>query len=90
MSGILDRRSRRFVGSESNERVLTARVARDDINRGEKIQGKMQEKMQEKVDKDDFLITQIDEFREKAKRLQEMLNTKETKAKELSSIVEER
>lgn len=86
MSGILDRRSRRFVGSESNERVLTARVARDDINRGEKIQGKMQEK----VDKDDFLITQIDEFREKAKRLQEMLNTKETKAKELSSIVEER
>ena len=41
MSGILDRRSRRFVGSESNERVLTARVARDDINRGEKIQGKM-------------------------------------------------
>ena len=90
MSGILDRRSRRFVGSESNERVLTARVARDDINRGEKIQGKMQEKMQEKVDKDDFLITQIDEFREKAKRLQEMLKTKETKAKELSSIVEER
>ena len=86
MSGILDRRSRRFVGSESNERVLTARVARDDINRGEKIHGKMQEK----VDKDDFLITQIDEFREKAKRLQEMLNTKETKAKELSSIVEER
>lgn len=86
MSGILDRRSRRFMGSESNERVLTARVARDDINRGEKIQGKMQEK----VDKDDFLITQIDEFREKAKRLQEMLNTKETKAKELSSIVEER
>lgn len=90
MSGILDRRSRRFAGSESTERVLTARVARDDINRGEKIQGKMQEKMQEKVDKDDFLITQIDEFREKAKRLQEMLNTKETKAKELSSIVEER
>ena len=90
MSGILDRRSRRFAGSESTERVLTARVARDDINRGEKIQGKMQEKMQEKVDKDDFLITQIGEFREKAKRLQEMLNTKETKAKELSSIVEER
>ena len=42
------------------------------------------------MDKDDFLITQIDEFREKAKRLQEMLNTKSTKAKELSSIVEER
>lgn len=44
MSGILDRRSRRFVGSESNERVLTARVARDDINRGEKIQEKCRKK----------------------------------------------
>lgn len=42
------------------------------------------------MDKDDFLLTQIDEFREKAKRLQEMLNTKESKAEELSVIVEER
>lgn len=36
------------------------------------------------------MLTQIDEFREKAKRLQEMLNTKESKAEELSAIVEER
>ena len=40
--------------------------------------------MHEKVDKDDFLLTQIDEFRKKAQKLQEMLDTKETKAKGIS------
>ena len=44
MSGILDRRSRRFVGSESNERVLTARVARDDIKYREKCRKKCRKK----------------------------------------------
>ena len=42
------------------------------------------------MDKDDFLLAQIDEFREKAKQLQEMLITKESKAKELQTIVQER
>lgn len=48
------------------------------------------ERMQRKVDRDDFLLAQIDEFREKAQELQEMLATKETKAKQLQDIVEER
>ncbi len=48
------------------------------------------ERMQKKLDKDDFLLSQIDEFREKAKQLQEMLSSKETKANELQSIVAER
>ena len=48
------------------------------------------ERMHIKVDRDDFLLAQIDEFREKAQQLQEMLSTKETKAKELQSIVSER
>ena len=48
------------------------------------------ERMQDKLDKDDFLLSQIDEFREKAKQLQEMLSNKETKANELQSIVAER
>ena len=39
---------------------------------------------------DDFLLAQIDEFREKAQQLQEMLATKETKAQELQTIVSER
>lgn len=92
MAGILDRRSARLYqgtasGIDSTNKSAAkleaaARMVRDDINRSER--------MQEKVDKDDFLLAQIDEFREKAQRLQEMLNTKETKAQELSSIVEER
>ena len=66
---------------------MASRVARDDVNRSERVQ-KKENNIQ--MDKDDFLLTQIDEFREKAKRLQEMLNTKESKAEELSVIVEER
>lgn len=42
------------------------------------------------VDKEDFLLKQIDEFREKAKQLQELLISKESKVVELQSIVEER
>ncbi len=36
---------------------------------------------------DNFLLNQIDEFREKAKKLQEMIQTKENKAKELQEIL---
>jgi chromosome segregation ATPase len=39
---------------------------------------------------DDFLLSQIDEFRIKAKQLQELLRLKEDKAKELQQIVNER
>ncbi|MCR5271723.1 MAG: hypothetical protein K6E13_01870 [Lachnospiraceae bacterium] len=37
-----------------------------------------------------FLLSQIDEFREKAKQLQELMLAKEKKAKELQSIVDEK
>lgn len=93
MSGIFDRRAKRFISTEQAERavpsrtVMASRVARDDVNHSERVQ-KKEDNIQ--MDKDDFLLTQIDEFREKAKRLQEMLNTKESKAEELSTIVEER
>lgn len=39
---------------------------------------------------DDYLLGKIDEFREKAKLLQQLLVTKESKVKELQVIVEER
>lgn len=42
------------------------------------------------VEKDDFLLSQIDEFREKAKQLQSLLATKENKVQKLQEIVEER
>lgn len=49
-----------------------------------------QERTQRDVEKEDFLISQIDEFREKAKQLQELLIAKESKVQELQSLVDER
>ena len=75
MSGIFDRRAKRFISTEQAERavpsrtVMASRVARDDVNHSERVQ-KKEDNIQ--MDKDDFLLTQIDEFREKAKRLQEL------------------
>ena len=40
--------------------------------------------------KEDFLLQQIDEFREKAKQLQQLMKNRETKAKELQGVVDER
>ena len=48
------------------------------------------ERIQTDVEKDDYLLTQIDEFREKAQHLQELLLTKESKVNELQVIVDER
>lgn len=48
------------------------------------------ERTEEVVDKEDFLLSQIDEFREKAKQLQSLLLSKESKVAELQSLVNER
>lgn len=48
------------------------------------------ERIKCEVEKDDFLLRQIDEFREKAKQLQELLSSKENKVQELQEIVSER
>ena len=40
--------------------------------------------------KEDFLLQQIDEFREKAKQLQQLMKNREIKAKELQGVVDER
>lgn len=42
------------------------------------------------VDKEDYLLSQIDEFRAKAQQLQNLLLTKESKVQELQEIVDER
>lgn len=42
------------------------------------------------MEKEDFLLSQIDEFREKAKQLQGLLASKEDKARQLQEIVAER
>ena len=48
------------------------------------------ERIRRKLENQDFLLSQIDEFREKAMQLQELLVSRESKAKELQTIVEER
>ena len=42
------------------------------------------------IEKEDYLLTQIDEFRAKAQQLQSLLLTKESKVQELQEIVDER
>ena len=42
------------------------------------------------IEKDDYLLAQIDEFRAKAQQLQNLLLTKESKVQELQEIVDER
>ena len=48
------------------------------------------ERTRTKVEREDFLLSQIDEFREKAKQLQDLMASKESKAQELQSLVSER
>ncbi len=48
------------------------------------------ERKRDNVEKEDFLLNQIDEFREKARQLQELLSSKENKVQELQEIVAER
>lgn len=48
------------------------------------------ERTNKEVGKEDYLLTQIDEFREKAQQLQDLLLSKESKVMELQHIVDER
>lgn len=48
------------------------------------------ERTQKEVGREDYLLNQIDEFREKAQQLQSLLLSKESKVMELQSIVDER
>lgn len=48
------------------------------------------ERIKTDVEKEDYLLNQIDEFREKAQQLQDLLLSKESKVNELQTIVDER
>lgn len=48
------------------------------------------ERIKVEVEREDYLLTQIDEFREKAQHLQDLLLSKESKVLELQNIVDER
>lgn len=64
-------------------KVMQKQIHSDDIENG-------MERIRTEVEKEDFLLNQIDEFREKAKQLQDLLASKECKALELQSLVTER
>ena len=88
MSGIFDRRAKRFISTEQAERavpsrtVMASRVARDDVNRSERVQ-KKENNIQ--MDKDDFLLTQIDEFRERQNVFRRCLIQKNQKLRSFQS-----
>lgn len=48
------------------------------------------ERIQNNVAREDYLLNQIDEFRERAQKLQDLLLSKESKVEELQNIVDER
>ncbi len=48
------------------------------------------ERTQNNVAREDYLLNQIDEFRERAQKLQDLLLSKESKVEELQNIVDER
>ena len=48
------------------------------------------ERVRTQVEKEDFLLSQIDEFREKAKQLQALVTARESKVRELQNLVDER
>ena len=57
------------------------------IRKKKKNASKAQERKQTALDRDDVLIKQIDEFKVKARQLQEMLQTREGRVHELQSVV---
>ena len=59
------------------------------IQKRRKNQPTRQERIRRDVMKEDFLLKQIDEFKEKAQQLQKILDSKESRVQELQGIVEE-
>ena len=81
---------------EQSERP-TERVERKVVHAEEPVQPQARAIQQEisehsapTMGKDDFLLQQIDEFRNKAKQLQELVNKKENKVQQLQTIVSEK
>ena len=81
------------VSKRTTEQTVMPKEAPMDMTGGKKSsdsQDRGMERKPTKVEKEDFLLSQIDEFREKAKQLQDLLASKESKAQELQSSVNER
>lgn len=55
-----------------------------------KVGNDVKQEVKQETKKEDFLLSQIDEFREKAKQLQGLLVLKESKVQELQTLVDEK
>lgn len=65
--------------------LFKKRIPTQQISRQVKVRKQKEEKKM-----DDYLLKQIDEFREKAEQLQELITTKESKVRELQLLVDDR
>jgi len=76
-----------------SKRTVEPAVVKSEVRHKQEISDNTEsgmERIRTKVEREDFLLSQIDEFREKAKQLQDLLASKESKAQELQSLVIER
>ena len=81
-----------------NTWVMNSTITESDIPESDKTDGGMteidrtikRERTNRELGREDYLLNQIDEFREKAQQLQELLLSKESKVAELQNIVDER
>ena len=97
MPTLLQRLARIYPGESRRSAPLQKEyhsAGRRPVANKEKVERKTAEKQTERtrenVEKEDFLLSQIDEFREKAKQLQNLLALKESKVSELQALVSER
>lgn len=97
MPTLLQRLARIYPGESRRSASLEKEyhsAGRRPVANKEKVERKTAEKQTERtrenVEKEDFLLSQIDEFREKAKQLQNLLALKESKVSELQALVSER
>lgn len=87
MAGLLDRL---FGGNQRQKRWQEANKSSVLVKDDRKAPHQRIERTSTEVEKEDFLLKQIDEFREKAAQLQNLLLSKESKVAELQNIVAKR
>ena len=87
MAGLLDRL---FGGNQRQKKWSEANKSSVSVKADREVPYQRIERTSTEVEKEDFLLKQIDEFREKAAQLQNLLLSKESKVAELQNIVAER
>ncbi len=79
-----------MVSEQKREQVAESSPSRAWVENSTIDRSTARERIVRDVEREDYLLNQIDEFREKAQQLQQLLLTKESKVAELQNIVDER